>query len=235
MRLCLAIVVLILAPPLAFAGGHTVPPAYTTAARANDVPPVMLYALALTESGTGLPHGRRPWPWTLNIAGDGERYRTRAAACQALQAALHDTLVIDVGLGQLNVRWQRDLFGDGGRFDQPCQALNPYANLDAAAAILREGFEKRGSWIEAAGYYHRPAGGAPAARYRAAFRNEMERLRRGALMIAEADSALTQAMLMQAMATPARAVPARTASAYHTTAQHIVWINPDPRARSALD
>src|SRR5699024_842272 len=172
--------------PLAQAGEHTVPPAYTAAARANDVPPVMLYALALTESAVTLSSGRRPWPWTLNIAGNGEYYRTRAAACQALRAALQDTRIIDVGLSQLNIRWQRDLFGDGGRFERPCRALNPYANLDAAAAILREGFDKRGNWIEAAGYYHRPAGGQPAARYRAAFQDALARLRSGKLLIAEA-------------------------------------------------
>jgi len=230
MRRVATIVLFVLVAPLAQAGEHTVPPAYTAAARAHDVPPVMLYALALTESAVTLSFGRRPWPWTLNIAGNGEHYRTRAAACQALQAALRDTRVIDVGLGQLNIRWQRDLFGDGGRFDRPCTALNPYANLDAAATILREGFEKRGDWIEAAGYYHRPAGGKPAARYRAAFQDALASLRSGELLIAEADDGA----LNQAMATQTRTAAATTTQRPHRT-QQLVWIGPDSQGRNALD
>ena len=147
------------------AGTHTVPAAYTRAANAHDVPPVMLYALSLTESARSLAIGRRPWPWTLNIGGTGKRYDTRRAACRALTTALQRTRIIDVGLGQLNVHWQKTLFGRGGRFAHPCAALNPYANLDAAAAVLRRCHEQTGaSWIIAAGCYHRPAGGAPAGR-----------------------------------------------------------------------
>lgn len=173
-----AFILSILAAPAALAA--RVPPAYTEAARAHNVPPVILYALALTESGITLSFGRRPWPWTLNIAGHGKRYPSRGAACRALRAALDRTRLIDVGLGQLNVRWQRVLFGDGRRFDDPCAALNPYANLDAAAGILCECYELEhiDDWIEAAGCYHRPAGGAPAARYRAAFSDVFNRLRR---------------------------------------------------------
>lgn len=172
-----AFILSLLASPAALAA--RVPPAYTEAARAHNMPPVILYALALTESGITLSLGRRPWPWTLNIAGHGKRYPSRGAACRALRAALDRTRLIDVGLGQLNVRWQRVLFGDGRRFDDPCAALNPYANLDAAAGILRGCYELEhiDDWIEAAGCYHRPAGGAPAAHYRAAFRDILAQLR----------------------------------------------------------
>jgi hypothetical protein len=34
-----------------------------------------------------------------------------------------------------------------------------------------------GDWVLAAGRYHRPAGGAPAARYRRIVADELERLR----------------------------------------------------------
>lgn len=207
-----ALGLLALVAPLALAGVHSVPPAYTAAASANDVPEVVLYALALTESAVSLSYGRRPWPWTLNIAGDGERYPTRAAACRALQVALARTRVVDVGLGQLNVRWQRALFGDGGRFENPCTALNPYANLDAAAAILRDCFEQHGNWIEAAGCYHRPAGGAPAARYRRALRHALSRLRGGGLGTSKASKAVTRGR----------------------RAQRLVWINPT-QPRNALE
>ncbi|MCE7509167.1 transglycosylase SLT domain-containing protein [Alloalcanivorax xenomutans] len=158
-----------------------VPPAYTAAALRHAVPPVVLYALAHTESGTALKVGKRPWPWTLNISGRGYRYPNRTQACQALNQALKTTRVIDVGLGQLNIRWNPALFGSEGRFSDPCDALDPYDNLDATAALLRQRFDQddhgnNGDWGRAAGRYHRPAGGAPAQRYRRAFLAEMKAL-----------------------------------------------------------
>ncbi|MEQ9508975.1 transglycosylase SLT domain-containing protein [Alloalcanivorax xenomutans] len=161
--------------------GLAVPPAYTAAALRHTVPPVVLYALAHTESGTALNVGRRPWPWTLNIAGQGYRYPNRAQACHALNQALKTTRVIDVGLGQLNIRWNPDLFGSARRFSDPCDALDPYDNLDATAALLRQRFDQddhgnNGDWGRAAGRYHRPAGGEPARRYRRAFLAEMKAL-----------------------------------------------------------
>ncbi len=158
-----------------------VPPAYTAAALRHAVPPVVLYALAHTESGTALNVGKRPWPWTLNIAGRGYRYPNRTQACHALNQALKTTRVIDVGLGQLNIRWNPALFGSEGRFSDPCDALDPYDNLDATAALLRQRFDQddhgnNGDWGRAAGRYHRPAGGEPARRYRRAFLAEMKAL-----------------------------------------------------------
>ena len=160
--------------PAAMAGSPRVPAAYVHAAQAHAVPPVMLYALSLTESATTLSFGRRPWPWTLNVAGTPHRYTTRDAACSALHRALAQTRVVDVGIAQLNVRWQRQLFGDGQRFAEPCDALDPYANLDAAAAVLaRCHHQHPDSWLAATGCYHRPAGGAPAARYQRAVRHQL--------------------------------------------------------------
>ncbi|CAM8846117.1 Transglycosylase SLT domain-containing protein [Burkholderia pseudomallei] len=138
------------------------PPAYQLAAHDADVPSVVLFAVALQESGTRL-HGRLiPWPWTLNVAGHAYRYRTRASACRALRVALPivGATHVDVGLAQINLGYQRE------RFTDPCEALDPYRNLDAAATILREQHATGDDWFVAVGRYHRPAGGAIAARYR---------------------------------------------------------------------
>jgi len=205
-----------------------VPAAYTNAAHAHNVPPVMLYALSLTESATTLLLGRRPWPWTLNIAGTGTRYTTRRAACQALTTALEHTQVVDVGIAQLNVHWQQGLFAYGGRFADPCAALNPYANLDAAAALLRRCHEQTGgTWITAAGCYHRPAGGAPAARYRVAFRHELSRLRDATLTVAQGPPP----------APSGRANKPQKSNAPATTTARVTWINPTDNAEAshALD
>lgn len=154
----------------------SVPPAYLDAGSLHQVPPEVLYAVATAESAVRLNTGRRPWPWTLNVAGKGFRFATRRAACNALVLALKETRVVDVGIAQLNVRWQPQLFGAGKRFSNPCDALNPYANLEEAARLLRGHFEATGDWVQAAGRYHRPAGGEPAARYRRLVAAELERL-----------------------------------------------------------
>lgn len=103
-----------------------------------------------------------PWPWTLNIADVPHRYVSRAAACVALHQALGQVGAyrIDVGLGQIDVGYF------GGRVAEPCDLLEPYRNLLLAATILKHYHEKGEDWMLAVGRYHRPAGGALAARYR---------------------------------------------------------------------
>ena len=148
------------------------PPAYQLAAQRSDIPSTVLFAIALQESGVRVRGRLLPWPWTLNIAGSPYRFATRQAACQALLLALaqHDAKRIDVGLGQTNLGYQ------GHHFSSPCDALDPYRNLAVTAALLREHHTVTGDWVLAAGRYHRPAGGAPAARYRAGFSRQLERL-----------------------------------------------------------
>jgi len=45
-----------------------------------------------------------------------------------------------------------------------------------AAQLLRGHFAASGDWYSAAARYHRPAGGAPAARYRSIFGAHLSRL-----------------------------------------------------------
>ncbi len=138
------------------------PPAYQLAAQDAGVPPTVLYAIALQESGVHLRGRRIPWPWTLNIAGQSRRFQTREEACTSLRHALDDMPAtrVDAGLGQINVGYQAH------RFNHPCDLLDPYRNLAIAAAILREHHTPGEDWLLAIGRYHRPAGGPPAARYR---------------------------------------------------------------------
>ncbi|MBT2298201.1 MULTISPECIES: lytic transglycosylase [Pseudomonas] len=148
------------------------PPAYQLAAQDADIPSTVLFAITLQESGIRARGRLLPWPWTLNIAGTPYRFATRPEACQALLEALshHDAKRVDVGLGQTNLGYH------GQRFASPCDALDPYRNLAVTAELLREHHAATGDWVLAAGRYHRPAGGAPAARYRAGFSQQLERL-----------------------------------------------------------
>ncbi|VVN80152.1 hypothetical protein PS834_01019 [Pseudomonas fluorescens] len=148
------------------------PPAYQMAAHDADIPSTVLFAITLQESGIHVRGRLLPWPWTLNIAGIPYRFATRQAACNALLQALarHAAKRVDIGLGQTNLGYH------GQRFSSPCEALDPYRNLAVTAALLQEHHAATGDWVLAAGRYHRPAGGTPAARYRAGFSRQLEQL-----------------------------------------------------------
>ncbi|VXC23526.1 Lytic transglycosylase [Pseudomonas sp. 8Z] len=148
------------------------PPAYQLIARSNGVPSEVLYSVALQESGTRIRGQIVPWPWTLNVAGTGYRFATRDEACVALMTALVTAGAnrVDVGLGQTNIG------ANGHRYAYPCEGLDPYKNLTVTAQILAEQKARGGDWVIAAGHYHRPAGGEPAAKYRAAFVKHFNRV-----------------------------------------------------------
>lgn len=138
------------------------PPAYQIAAQRAGIPSPVLYAVALQESGIRQGGRITPWPWTLNVAGAARRFGSRAEACVGLQQALKEAPPsrVDVGLGQINLGYQQH------RYEHPCDLLDPYRNLVIAAGILSEQHNPGEEWLLAIGRYHRPAGGAPAARYR---------------------------------------------------------------------
>lgn len=161
-----------------------IPFAFIDAAVLHQVPPALLFAVALTESAdyrhefVSKEAGRRAWPWTINVAGNGYRYASREEACIALVAKLKTTRVIDVGITQINIRWNPHLFNAGGRFaNHPCDAFDPYANLEEAARLLRQHYLVTGDWLQAAGRYHRPAGGDHARRYMNAVSREIQRIK----------------------------------------------------------
>jgi len=151
---------------------HIPPPAYQLAAQRAGIPSSVLYAVALQESGIHRNQRLVPWPWSLNIAGQSQRFDTRAQACTALRQALRDTpsTRIDVGLAQINLGYQRH------RYRQPCELLDPYHNLAIAAEILKEQHRPDEDWLLAIGRYHRPAGGEPAARYRRSVSRHLARI-----------------------------------------------------------
>lgn len=148
------------------------PPAYQVAAQRADIPSPVLYAVALQESG--LRRGGRlvPWPWTLNVAGASRHFSSHAEACEGVRKALREVppTRIDVGLAQINLGYQKH------RYSQPCDLLDPYRNLAVAAEILREQHTPGEDWLLAIGRYHRPAGGAPAARYRRSVSQHLARV-----------------------------------------------------------
>lgn len=149
------------------------PPAYQLAATDAGVPSEVLYAVALTESGFRMDGRIRPWPWTLNIAGQGRFFRSRDDACAALITTLRNTPArrVDVGLGQINYGYH------GQRVSHPCELLDPYLNLSMAADILKNHYRSAEGWLAATGRYHSPAGGERARRYRHVVQGHLAQIR----------------------------------------------------------
>ncbi|MFO00053.1 lytic transglycosylase domain-containing protein [Salmonella enterica] len=152
---------------------QTIPPGYHLVASESGVPAEALYSVSLAETSRKLPHGERPWPWTLNVAGKGYRYNTRQEAYDALLSFMrrYPLKRIDVGIAQVNLGW------NGAYFSSYYEALEPYTNLRVAARILKSCYDSNpGSWIQAAGCYHHPAGGKPARTYKAIVKRKLATL-----------------------------------------------------------
>lgn len=148
-----------------------VPPGYRSVAAEHGVPAALLYAVALTESGRRFDSALRPWPWTLNVAGEGRVFVSRAAAWAALRQALASgERSIDIGVMQVNWRYHHDALLD------PWRALDPYYNLRVAAAILVDCYQLRRDWWDAVGCYHAPRGARRAAWFRDRVRTHWRRL-----------------------------------------------------------
>lgn len=127
-----------------------IPVAYVVVAKAAEVPADILYAVALAESGRLYRDMLVPWPWTLNIEGEGVFCRSQREAIELASQAVQRNQSVDLGPAQVNWRWHRQ------RFAGINDALVPMLNLKAGAAILREQYELSGDWWQAVGRYHDP-------------------------------------------------------------------------------
>lgn len=152
--------------------GTGIPPTYARIAARHEIPAAILYAVALAESGKPIASlsARRPWPWTLNVAGQGRYFPTRLAAWRVLDAALAaGETGIDIGLMQVNWHYHRQRLGNSWL------ALQPEHNLSVAAEILKRCYAERGDWWGSVGCYHAPNDASRAKRYtervRAAWRS----------------------------------------------------------------
>ena len=151
---------------------EVVPEGYRAVANEVGIPHTVLYAVALSESGKPLDtKGFRPWPWTLNVAGQGYYFSSRTEAWQALQQLLgNGKTSIDIGLMQVNWRYHRSRLGS------PWQALDPYHNLRVGARILQACLQQKGDCWSGVGCYHAPNDPERANRYRDQVQSRWQRL-----------------------------------------------------------
>ncbi len=123
--------------------------AAVSASRATGVPLAVLRAITLTETGRNSGGEVRPWPWTVNMEGEGRWFDDRLTA-EAYSKTHFDrgARSFDVGCFQINYRWH------GQAFPSIEAMFDPEANALYAAQFLGELHAEFGDWVKAAGAYH---------------------------------------------------------------------------------
>ncbi|WP_424931979.1 lytic transglycosylase domain-containing protein [Amaricoccus macauensis] len=118
-------------------------------ARISGVPPEVLHAISLVETGRSVNGQVRPWPWAVNRAGDGRWFKDRREAMKFAEATLEEGRTnVDIGCFQMNYHWH------GRRFDDLDEMFDPVAGAVQAGAFLRSLYAQSGDWSKAAGTYH---------------------------------------------------------------------------------
>lgn len=119
--------------------------------REYGIPAHLLSAIASTESGRfhdGLKI-KLPWPWTINAENKGYFFDSKEEAMEMVhKLQARGVKSIDVGCMQVN------LFHHPNAFTSLSQAFEPENNVAYAASFLRNLYQEKGSWKQAASDYH---------------------------------------------------------------------------------
>lgn len=120
-----------------------------TAAAEMGVPPDILGALTLTETGRRRGGIVRPWAWSVNAEGAGSWFDDPAEALAFAQDRIDQgRLNVDIGCFQLNYRWH------GENFPSVVEMFDPLENARYAARFVRDLYSETGDWRRAAGAFH---------------------------------------------------------------------------------
>ncbi len=139
------------------------------ASRRTGVPLSVLQAISLTETGRKRGGAFRPWPWTVNMEGEGHWFASEdEARAYVYREYRRGARSFDVGCFQINFKWH------GQAFRSIEEMFDPLANAIYAARFLQALHREQGDWGRAAGAYHSRTPEF-ADRYQARF----ERLRAG--------------------------------------------------------
>ncbi|MEK0081809.1 transglycosylase SLT domain-containing protein [Geminicoccaceae bacterium SYSU G07066] len=125
--------------------------AIRAAEASSRVPPGLLGAVALSESGRyDARRGRTaPWPWTVNSGGDGRYFATKAEAIAHVEGLQRSgRRNIDVGCMQIN------LMHHPGAFASLDEAFDPARNVAYGAGFLSRLRDSSPSWARAVERYH---------------------------------------------------------------------------------
>lgn len=117
----------------------------------QHLPQMMLAAVSTVESGRATPNGKAmsPWPWTIFAEGQGQFFRTKAAAIEAVrELRARGVQTIDVGCMQINLRYHPRAFTS---LDE---AFDPQSNVRYGAHFLQTLKRTHGAWDAALEHYH---------------------------------------------------------------------------------
>lgn len=123
--------------------------AAATAAAEFGIPPTIMGALTLTETGRRMQGHVRPWAWSVNAEGAGSWFDEPASAL----AFAEDRIAmgrpnVDIGCFQINYRWH------GENFPSVAAMFDPLTNARYAASFVRRLYDETGDWRAAAGAFH---------------------------------------------------------------------------------
>ncbi len=111
----------------------------------TGVPYDVLLAISVVETG----RNDEPWPWTVNIGGEGHWPESKAEAVVLVDQALQTGLTnVDLGCFQLNLYWHAQAF------QSVEDMLDPAKNAAYAAEFLATKYADTGDWSAAAAAYH---------------------------------------------------------------------------------
>jgi hypothetical protein len=119
--------------------------------RAHGIPPGLVEAVALAESGRWFADEgtTRPWPWTVTAGPDSFFFPSKPEALRKVeQLRSEGRSNIDVGCMQINLGYH------GHAFASVAEALEPAANVAYGAQFLRQLREETRSWARATARYH---------------------------------------------------------------------------------
>lgn len=115
----------------------------------SGVPLSVLWSITRTETGRNRGGQLQPWPWTVNMEGEGHWFETEdAARAYVFKHFKRGARSFDVGCFQINYKWH------GTAFRSIDQMFDPLENARYAAAFLQRLYEETGDWSKAAGAYH---------------------------------------------------------------------------------
>jgi hypothetical protein len=124
--------------------------AIRSAERAAGIPTQLMAAIARVESGRPDAQGViHPWPWTINVEGQGYIYNSKPEAIAAVRGfQQRGARSIDIGCMQVNLMFHPAAFAS---LDE---AFDPAANANYAARFLTQLYAQSRDWTRATANYH---------------------------------------------------------------------------------